>query len=235
MYRQSRGAFTLIELLVVVAIIAILMAVLLPSLSHAREQAKRAACASNLRQIGNGLAIYGNEYNNWLPPHDPVGPITSTGYYIHVRQINALVEEPNSALFPKILNTKKIFYCPTRPETGLTVTPSNYWSPGVGGADTYCSYSYIGGKARVPAGNYPVERLTDTSDHKVMQDAIWGKTDTLEFVYNHPMPGATGMMGVFSANGLAGANSLFLDGHVEWVKTAAITRNHTTNTTRYYY
>lgn len=232
---RSGGGFTLIELLVVVAIIALLMSILLPSLSHARELAKRSACASNLRQFGNAFAIYANEYENWLPPHDPAGPITSTGYYIHVRLLNCLVEEPNSPLFPRIMNSKKVFYCPTRPETPTTVSPSNYWSPVAGGYDTWSSYSYIGGKARIPAGNYPVERMTDTPDHKVMQDSIWGKTDTLEFAFNHPAGGVTGTIGIFSANGLAGANSLYLDGHVEWAKPSQITRNHTTNTTRYYY
>lgn len=54
-------AFTLIELLVVVAIISLLMAILLPSLSRARRQAKAAVCLSNLRQIGNLLQAYSNE------------------------------------------------------------------------------------------------------------------------------------------------------------------------------
>lgn len=65
--RSQRLGFTLIELLVVVAIIAVLMAILLPSLSHAREQSKRTACASNLRQIGISVTMYSNEWNTYLP------------------------------------------------------------------------------------------------------------------------------------------------------------------------
>src|SRR5437667_2860868 len=63
---SSRG-FTLIELLVVIAIIAILAALLLPALRSAKEQAKRASCASNLKQIGLAVHLYVEDYNGWLP------------------------------------------------------------------------------------------------------------------------------------------------------------------------
>lgn len=64
---QHPHGFTLIELLVVVAIIAILMAILLPSLARAREQSKMAVCGSNLRQIGTLIMMYTVEYDNYLP------------------------------------------------------------------------------------------------------------------------------------------------------------------------
>lgn len=65
---SAREGFTLIELLVVVAIIALLMAILLPSLAGARESAKRVSCSSNVRQIGIGFSTYSMEWDNWLPP-----------------------------------------------------------------------------------------------------------------------------------------------------------------------
>lgn len=60
--------FTLIELLVVVAIIAILIAILMPSLSGARKQASRVSCLTILRQLQTASDIYANEYNNWYVP-----------------------------------------------------------------------------------------------------------------------------------------------------------------------
>src|ERR1043166_606039 len=67
MRRIPKQAFTLIELLVVIAIIAILAAILFPVFAQAREKARMSVCISNMRQIGTGLMMYVQDYDETYP------------------------------------------------------------------------------------------------------------------------------------------------------------------------
>jgi prepilin-type N-terminal cleavage/methylation domain-containing protein len=97
--RAHKHAFTLIELLVVIAIIAILAALLLPSLAKSKEQGKRVSCMSNLRQINLSLQMYGGENKNLLPQ-------AADGYWAW--------DIPGPAASSMLANGAiwKIFYCP---------------------------------------------------------------------------------------------------------------------------
>src|SRR3954466_6301394 len=65
--KSRNRAFTLIELLIVIAIIALLAAILFPVFGRARENARRASCQSNMKQIGLGLQMYIQDYDGRVP------------------------------------------------------------------------------------------------------------------------------------------------------------------------
>jgi len=130
--------FTLVELLVVIGIIAVLVGLLLPALAKAREQANVLKCSSNLRQIGQSIAIYEANYAGALPPSNfYVGlainpgqsppnaqlPATPTAGYVHWSSLlfaSNLVQND-----PRFLTTSgwEVFQCPDLINGG--VPPAN--------------------------------------------------------------------------------------------------------------
>lgn len=91
--RKRTAGFTLIELLVVVAIIALLISILLPSLSTAREQARASKCGAQLKGIGDGLSFYYNEEKDWIPGVNTCGANFEADLTLSTDQVGYLRKE----------------------------------------------------------------------------------------------------------------------------------------------
>jgi prepilin-type N-terminal cleavage/methylation domain-containing protein/prepilin-type processing-associated H-X9-DG protein len=148
--RRSPRAFTLIELLVVVAVIAILAAMLLPTLSKAKSQAKRIQCLNNEKQLLLTWSLYSLDNREYLVPNGGGQP-RSSGAYLWVLGDNhmylpALIDtqfllNPRYALFAPYLRSALIYKCP---EDLSTVKASMTNAPKI---RSYALNCYVGSPA----------------------------------------------------------------------------------------
>src|SRR5258708_4950242 len=147
MQRKTLRAFTLVELLVVIGIIALLIGILLPVLGRAREAANTIKCGSNLRAIGQGIALYISTYQGNIPAsvvfsgmqltngqqYGPGGTQTSAdiwsqGYISWSSQIFTRPYDVNDPVFSSNDSRWDIFKCPSLEKGGVppaNTTPDN--------------------------------------------------------------------------------------------------------------
>ena len=141
-HRQSRPAFTLVELLVVIGIIAVLIALLLPTLSVAREHARVVKCMSNLRQLYVATVMYGNDNQDHWPDNIVGGnaPLRR-GYNVvdpaHLAAGGEQIGLPAYYAIHKYITSPNVWTCTDAPDDWLgwgctymaLSIPSNSWGP----------------------------------------------------------------------------------------------------------
>lgn len=120
--QKCRRAFSLVELLVVVAIISLLAALLFPAFLTARGAARQSVCASNLRQIGQGIVMYAQDYDGLYPyAADPVDLVRPDLFEVDYPQFAA--DLPRLPMLHDVLQpylqSKQLFACPS--DVGVTM------------------------------------------------------------------------------------------------------------------
>ena len=212
---SRRTAFTLVELLIVIAVIVILIALLLPSLGKAREQARRTVCLSNLHQIAIALPIYAANYKDYIP----------IGHTDPEKQWNYTLAEDTSGperivafgrlYVAGLMTAPKAYYCPSNSyEKQLFNSPLNLWPPGGTGAVTRMGYStrtdnpldstlslrWTSG----PSVGFPnLPRLSNFNNRAVVSDVLSSPTH-LNMCH------------------ITGVNVLFGDGSAKWVERSVL-------------
>jgi prepilin-type N-terminal cleavage/methylation domain-containing protein/prepilin-type processing-associated H-X9-DG protein len=189
----GRG-FTLIELLVVIAIIAILAAILFPVFAQARDKARQATCLSNLKQIGLGLMMYAQDYDENLPGSG----VNANCHPLH--NVNWQTCGPGGsdtpyvlygwALWVKMLDpytkNKGVFACPSGPRSGFQAQfgpPEDRFICNLGysefifnGPRSATNYGNLAVLAGAPAGIAGVAVIADSGQGPMFND--WSNLDT---------------------------------------------------------
>jgi prepilin-type N-terminal cleavage/methylation domain-containing protein len=245
MSRQRRTGFTLVELLVVIGIIAILIALLLPTLAKAREQANRTACLSNLRQLSVAAVQYAHNYKGQFPIEayerfvitlPIIGTLvdnTNISPGLFRQDMYLLMRTGTKDVLPTATRPDPIWQCPTSPRwqihTGLTAAqwPNQTF--------VRSSYMYTGWGSRLTTTSF--EKDKTRRPQKLGQKGSGSAARTLfadevsstnqASIFGFPIPLAAPYVAGLRINHperknitrVAGGNQVFTDGHGEWVIT----------------
>ncbi len=215
---RSRSGFTLIELLVVIAIIAILAAILFPVFARARENARRASCMSNLKQIGLGVMQYTQDYDEKLPGNE----VAFGGWDQPLGWMQPRIEgDPNtyrnwaSSVLPYI-KSLQVYICPSakpRSADGPAGPTTEVNVPG-GGNTSFIMNGITDSQAlaRIDEPANLIYLQENRNFNRVAQ------TRPLRVAGSSPAQATTFSHAYYAKAHFDGSNLLFCDGHVKFLR-----------------
>ncbi len=207
--KHMRG-FTLVELLVVIAIIAILAAILFPVFSRAREKARQASCASNLKQLALAVMMYAQDYDDVLPRHCYQPPNTRYTWLY--------------AIQPYVRN-KHICQCPDNPEWK---NESQYCGGYGYNLSTLPNGTVVGCTARHLA------QITAPASLLMITETADGSAATAWVGYWYQDPTSASPSNIHpKGRHNEGSNVAFVDGHVKWMRQDKIANDYKIWDSRY--
>lgn len=218
------GGFTLIELLVVISIIAILAAILFPVFARARENARRSSCMSNLKQMGLGVMMYVQDYDEMYPPANlttaqpsPDGP-NIHGYWLGGLWFWQQIIYPYT-------KSSQIYRCPSSSYTGNVLYAGNY------GANMLMmpappTPTVSMATARSAASTY---LIMDSGSYVILPANVYAPSanfsylpGTADIVTPLSQPTAPFMDDFTNGRHFLGVNMCFADGHSKWLKSSTV-------------
>ena len=228
---HARRGFTLIELLVVIAIIAILAAILFPVFARARENARKSTCQSNLKQIGTGLIMYAQDYDQ--------------RYLYYYGDGNLWVVK----LQPYVKNSR-VFICPSSNSGWGVVNTTSCASTSHAPESTFrnasgiVTYGYVTGQESATYGEIRVDgtmqNLGVGYNYTEAQVHLPAETIAVCDTGCPRMRGRDHFMSFLNKTGgtawyphMDGSDFLFVDGHVKWLRAASICQLDCTRTANY--
>ncbi len=214
------SGFTLVELLIVIAIIALLAAILFPVFARARENARRASCQSNMRQLALGITQYTQDYDERFPIQCVVGDITNGGPIGWA-----------DAISPYLKN-RQIFYCPSGTMSQHPDTSPNevgyteyYINSALSNTATLELPDYGAGGINQAVVGHPAQTILNVDGESDSNStarfrgngmASSGHDGTSEQHYPGYYAPGLATTGSLKQKHFNGSNLSFVDGHVKW-------------------